>query len=122
MRVSRTRLARFVPRLTEADMARMIGLDPTDKRRRHDARRAFDQLSEDGVIDLRRDGRTFRLFGAPRFGEGPLCARHARTVRVSRADHRRVMRGPIRRYHPNLAGEDFASRNYPEPPGQGGSG
>ena len=56
---------RFSPKLTDADLARMIGLDPTDKRRRLDARRAFERLATEKVIDLRRDagGRKMRIFG-----------------------------------------------------------
>ena len=57
--------ARFSPELTDADLARMIGFAPTDKRRRFDARRAFERLAANGVIDLRREagGRKVRIFG-----------------------------------------------------------
>ena len=52
---------------SDHDAARFLGFDPTDKRRRHDARRAIERLAGDGVIDLQRDssGR-FRLFGPAR--------------------------------------------------------
>ena len=55
--------ARYVPFLTDADLARMIGFDPDDRRRRHDAREAFERLSADGVLDLRRARRGFQFFG-----------------------------------------------------------
>ena len=58
--------ARFVPFLTDADLARMTGFDPTDRFRRRDAREAFELLSADGVLDLQREGRGFRLFGPSR--------------------------------------------------------
>ena len=44
----------------------MIGFDPTDRRRRHDARFAFERMDSDGVIDLQRSGRRFAIFGANR--------------------------------------------------------
>ena len=52
--------ARFVRPLTDADLARMIGFDGTDKRRRLDARKALERLDADGVIDLQREGRSWR--------------------------------------------------------------
>ena len=55
--------ARYVAPLTDADLTRMIGFDGNGKRRRHDARRAFDRLHTDGVIDLRREGRGYLVFG-----------------------------------------------------------
>ena len=54
--------ARFVRPLTDADLARMIGFDGTDKRRRLDARKALERLDADG-IDLQREGRCWRIFG-----------------------------------------------------------
>ena len=54
--------AQYVAPLTDADLARMIGFDGNDKRRRHDARRAFERLVTDGIIDLQRDNKNFRLF------------------------------------------------------------
>ena len=60
-------VSRYVStRLTESDLARMIGFDPTDRRRRHDARSAFERMDDDGVIDLLRDGKRFGIFGATR--------------------------------------------------------
>ena len=59
--------ARFVRPLTDADLARMIGYDPEDKRRRHDARGAFERLHADGVIELVREaGGLVRVFGPSR--------------------------------------------------------
>ena len=55
--------ARYVPFLTDADLARMIGFDPDNRRRRHDAREAFERLSADGVLDLRRARRGSQFFG-----------------------------------------------------------
>lgn len=55
--------ARFVPVLSDADLARMIGFDPTDKRRRHDARKALDRLAADGVIELAPERGGRRIFG-----------------------------------------------------------
>ena len=54
--------ARFVAPLTVTDLARLIGFDGDNRQRRHDARRAFERLADDGVIDLQRDGKGFRLF------------------------------------------------------------
>ena len=44
----------------------MIGFDPSDRKRRFDARKAFERLCEDDVIDLSRADRTgfWWLFGA----------------------------------------------------------
>ena len=55
--------ARFVRPLTDADLTRMIGFDPANKRRRYDARKAFERLDADGVIDLPRARGGVRLFG-----------------------------------------------------------
>ena len=52
--------------LTEHDLARMIGFDPTERQRRHDARFAFERMDDDGVIDLQRNGRHFAIFGSTR--------------------------------------------------------
>ena len=54
---------RYVKPLDGYDLARMIGLDPQNKRRRHEARRAFERLDSDGVIDFQGDGSGFRIFG-----------------------------------------------------------
>ena len=59
---------RFVAPLTEADLARMIGLDPDRKQYRHRAREAFERMAADGVIELVREGKGFRLFG-PKQGD-----------------------------------------------------
>ena len=58
-------LRHLVLPVTDHDLARMMRLDPTDKRRRHDARRAFERISDDGVIDLKRERRRLYLFAAP---------------------------------------------------------
>ena len=55
--------ARYITPLTDADLTRMIGLDATGRDDRYKARRAFERLAEDGVIDLRRDGTDWWLFG-----------------------------------------------------------
>ena len=54
------------PDLTEHDLARMIGFDETERRRRHDARFAFERMDDDGVIDLQRSGSRFTIFGPTR--------------------------------------------------------
>ena len=56
-------LARYVAPLSEADLARMIGFDPTNRDHRRKTRRAFDRLHNDRVIDLRRKGDGVRIFG-----------------------------------------------------------
>lgn len=56
-------LGRYVKPLSEQDLARMIGFDATDRRRRHEARSAFERLDADGVIDLQRNGSHFKIFG-----------------------------------------------------------
>ena len=59
--------ARYVERdLTEHDLARMIGLDATERQRRHDARSAFERMDDDGMIDLQRSGSRFAIFGPTR--------------------------------------------------------
>ena len=52
--------------LTEHDLSRMLGFDETDRRRRHDARSAFERMDDDGVIDLQRSGSRFAIFGPTR--------------------------------------------------------
>ena len=60
-------VVRYVKRnLTEHDLARSLGFEQTDRRRRHEARFAFERMDADGVIDLQRDGRRFAIFGATR--------------------------------------------------------
>ena len=55
--------SRYVQGFTDADLATMIGFDGTNKRRRHDARKAFERLADDGVLELDRQGGKVRLFG-----------------------------------------------------------
>ena len=56
--------ARFAPTLTNADLARMIGFDATNKLHRTRARKAFERLAADEVIDLRRETPTeWRVLG-----------------------------------------------------------
>ena len=56
--------AAMAPEWTDADAARFIGFDPTDRFRRRDARRALERLAADGVIDLDPVSRgKLRLFG-----------------------------------------------------------
>ena len=57
---------RYVAPLSEVDLTRMIGFDPIDKRRRYDARVAFNRMEEDGAIEMVRDGTAgWKLFGGP---------------------------------------------------------
>ena len=51
------------PPLSDRDLARMIGFDPTDKRRRYDARTAFERMEADGVIEIDRSGGGFLIYG-----------------------------------------------------------
>ncbi len=60
------RHAHFVKALDDHDLTRMIGLDPDDRRRRADARKAFERLDADGVIDLRKDRDGWRIFAPGR--------------------------------------------------------
>ena len=53
------------PPLSDADLTRMIGFDPSNRRRRHVARAAFERLEEDGVIEIERSGNGSLLFGGP---------------------------------------------------------
>ena len=55
--------AQFVQSLTDADLAGMIGFNPGEKKHRYWTRRAFEILDSDGVIDLQREGRSWRIFG-----------------------------------------------------------
>ena len=55
------------PPLSESDLTRMIGFDPTDRRRRRDARLAFERMEEDGVIVIERSGAGWLLFGGPKY-------------------------------------------------------
>ena len=58
--------ARYVgPPLSEADLTRMIGFDPSNRKLRQYARAAFERMEADGVIEVERDGRGWLLFGGP---------------------------------------------------------
>jgi len=52
----------FVKPLDGKDLTRMIGFDPSNRKHRHLARKAFDALHEDGVIDLRQGSDGLRIF------------------------------------------------------------
>ena len=56
--------ARFVGGYTKDDLTRMAGMDPTDRKHKHRAMEAFEQLDDDGAIDLQTDGLYWRIFGA----------------------------------------------------------
>ena len=56
--------ARYVPALTDADLTRLIGLDPTNRHRRRRAREAFERLDADGHIELVQvGGGRVKIFG-----------------------------------------------------------
>ena len=58
--------AQFVRRITDRDLALMIGHSPQKARgrwQRQRAREAFERLAADGVIDLHREGTGFHIFG-----------------------------------------------------------
>ena len=58
--------ARYVgPPLSEEDLTRMIGFDPSNRYRRRDARAAFERMEADGVIEIERSGAGWLLFGGP---------------------------------------------------------
>ena len=59
--------ARYVAPLTDADLARMIGFDGDNRDHRRQARRAFERLDADGIVDMQRKGSGVYLFG-PRKG------------------------------------------------------
>ena len=63
-------LTRYVSELTDRDLTRMIGFDPDNNDDRHKARRAFERLHADTVIDLQRIGAgrntRFAIFGPSR--------------------------------------------------------
>jgi len=61
--------ARYVKAMSEHDLAALIGFDPTVRMYRLRAREAFERLKADGVIDLQRDGKGWRIFGASSDGE-----------------------------------------------------
>ena len=62
-------LAKLAPKLTDKAMAQVIGHDSNDRMSRRRARRAFEDLAVDGVIDLRTNSNgTIGLFGPAREG------------------------------------------------------
>ena len=54
---------RFVPRITDRDLAAMCGLDPECRFRRRDAIEIFRGLHTDGAIDLLADGSCYQICG-----------------------------------------------------------
>ena len=69
--------AALVPTLTDRDLARFIGLDPDNRCRRHDVRRALKRLHDDGVIDIEEIGRG-RFASSGRSGDQGVCVLRAR--------------------------------------------
>ena len=59
--------AHYVEAVTDRDLARMVGFDSENRRRRHDARKAFERLHADGVIDLVQHRGLWWLYG-PKVG------------------------------------------------------
>ena len=63
-------LTKYVAELTDRDLTRMIGFDPDNNDERYKARRAFERLHADTVIDLQRIGAgrntRFAIFGPSR--------------------------------------------------------
>lgn len=57
--------ARYVRGLTDGELTAMIGYEPGNRQLRSYARRAFERLTADGVIDTQREGRVWRIFGPP---------------------------------------------------------
>ena len=58
--------ARYVgPPLSETDLTRMIGFDPSNRKLRQYARAAFERMEADGVIEIERSGAGWLLFGGP---------------------------------------------------------
>ena len=55
--------AQYVPLLTDADLARLVGLDHKDRDQRRKSRRALEHLRRDRVIDLRREDGGWRIYG-----------------------------------------------------------
>ena len=53
------------PPLSEADLTRMIGFDPTSRDHRRYTRRAFERMEAGGVIDIDRSGGGFLIYGGP---------------------------------------------------------
>ena len=67
-RTEPNRAARYVKAYTEAELAAFIGFDGADTDMRRHGMKAWETLADDGVIDLARDGKKWRIFG-PRRGE-----------------------------------------------------
>lgn len=57
------RHARYVQAMDDSDLTRLIGLNPDIRDHRYKARKAFERLHADGVIDLRMDRKEYRIFG-----------------------------------------------------------
>ena len=55
--------SRYVRGLTEGELVQMIGMNPENKNHRRMTRAVFEQLNNDGVIDLEQDGKVWRIFG-----------------------------------------------------------
>ena len=53
------------PPLSEADLTRMIGFDPSNRYRRRDARAAFERMERDGVIEIESSDAGWLLYGGP---------------------------------------------------------
>ena len=53
----------YVRGLTKGELTEMIGLDLSKRNNPSRAVEAFEQLAEDGMVDLERDGSLFRIFG-----------------------------------------------------------
>ena len=58
--------ARYVPFMSDHDLARMIGFDGDNRDHRYKARKAFERLDADNVVELARDRGGVRLFGPRR--------------------------------------------------------
>ena len=56
--------SRYVRGLTEGELVQMIGMNPANKNHRRTTRAVFEQLNNDGVIDLEQDGKVWRIFGS----------------------------------------------------------
>ena len=52
--------------LDDRDLTRMIGLDPNSRDHRYKARRAFEKLGTDGVINIHKDRDGWRIFAPDR--------------------------------------------------------
>ena len=61
-------LTRYVPILSDADIARMIGFDGDNRKHRFLARKALERLEADRVIEIVRERRGLRILGPGRNG------------------------------------------------------